>query len=69
MIFSLDDFLAKLDKNDKGKTKAALPASTKPNNIELTATDVPGLQKKPRVAHELFFSAIIRGIFERKDQE
>ena len=45
-IRSFGDFLVKLDKKDKGKTKAALPARTSPNSTELTATDVPGLQKK-----------------------
>lgn len=45
-IFSYGDFLVKLDKKDKGKTNAALPRSIRPNNTELAATDVPGLQKK-----------------------
>lgn len=44
VIFSLEVFLAKLDKNDRGNTKAALPNKTRANKIELTATDVPGLQ-------------------------
>lgn len=35
--------MAKLDMNDKGKTKAALPTNISPSKIELTATDVPGL--------------------------
>ena len=43
VIFSSADFLAKLDRNDNGKTKAALPTITRPSNIALTATDVPGL--------------------------
>lgn len=60
---SFCDFLAKLDKKDKGKTKAALPRSIRPNNTELTATDVPGLHKKPSVAHELFFYYITKGSF------
>lgn len=48
-IFSCWFFLVKLDKSDKGKTKAALPTKTIPNNIALTSTDVPGLpnQKHP----------------------
>lgn len=45
VIFSVGVFLAKLDKKDRGKTKAALPTRTKPISIELTATDVPGLPK------------------------
>lgn len=45
LIFSVGDFLAKLVKKDKGKTKAALPAIIKPISIALAATDVPGLQK------------------------
>lgn len=36
-------FFVKLDKNDKGKTNAALPMRTKANNTEVTTTDVPGL--------------------------
>jgi hypothetical protein len=34
-----------LIKSDRGKTKAALPAIIRTSNIELTAMDVPGLQK------------------------
>lgn len=45
LIFSVGDFLAKLVKKDKGKTKAALPAIIKPISIALAATDVPGLKK------------------------
>lgn len=44
VIFSEDDFFAKLDNNDNGKTKAALPTITRPSNVPLTAIDVPGLQ-------------------------
>jgi len=44
-----------LDKKDNGKTNAALPRSIRPNNTELAAIDVPGLRKKPSVAHELFY--------------
>lgn len=44
MIFSCGDFLARFDKKDKGKTKAALPAKTNPSRIELTPTDFPGLR-------------------------
>lgn len=46
LIFSFGDFLVKLDKNDKGKTKAALPSRTNPKSIELTPIDVPGLIRK-----------------------
>ena len=42
-ILSLWFFLAKFERNDKGKTNAALPSMSKPIRIELTATDVPGL--------------------------
>lgn len=42
---SREDFLVKLDKKDKGKTKAALPTKTNANSIELTPIDLPGLQK------------------------
>jgi hypothetical protein len=45
-----------LDKKDNGKTNAALPRSIRPNNTALVAIDVPGLQKKPSAAHELFNS-------------
>jgi hypothetical protein len=45
-----------LDKKDRGKTNAALPRSIRPNNTALVAIDVPGLQKKPSAAHELFNS-------------
>jgi predicted P-loop ATPase/GTPase len=45
-----------LDKKDRGKTNAALPRSIRPNNTALVAIDVPGLQKKPIAAHELFYS-------------
>lgn len=47
-ILSLGDFLVKLDKNDRGKTKAALPTKTRPNRIELTPIDVPGLTEKEK---------------------
>ena len=43
LIFSLSFFLTKFDRNDNGKTNAALPSMSKPIRIELTATDVPGL--------------------------
>jgi hypothetical protein len=49
-IFSYGNFLVKLDRKDKGKTKAALPTRTNPKSIELTITDVPGLRIK-RVNH------------------
>lgn len=42
-ILSLAVFFVKLDKNDKGNTKAALPMRIKAINVELTATDFPGL--------------------------
>jgi len=45
VIFSCWDSLVKLDKKESGKTKAALPTKTKPSRIELTPTDVPGLQR------------------------
>lgn len=48
-IFSSGDFLVRLDKNDKGKTKAALPTKTSPKRIELTITDVFGLEKNEKV--------------------
>ena len=51
LIFSFGDFLAKLDRKDKGKTKAALPRRIRPNNTPLVATDVPGLQKEPGIAN------------------
>jgi hypothetical protein len=38
--------LVKFDKKDKGKTKAALPTSTRAKSIELTARDFPGLKEK-----------------------
>lgn len=44
LIFSLADLFAKLDRNDKGNTKAALPAMTSASSMELTIIDVPGLQ-------------------------
>ena len=50
LIFSFGVFLARLDKKESGKTKAALPTKISPSSIELTATDVPGLgrtQVKP----------------------
>jgi hypothetical protein len=31
---------------DMGNTNAALPTNTNANNIELTATEVPGLKEK-----------------------
>lgn len=43
-IFSFLDFLVKLDKNDKGKTKAALPIKTNPNKMELSLREISGLQ-------------------------
>lgn len=46
LIFSCEFFLAKLDKKDRGKTNAALATIIKARSIELTATDVPGLQMK-----------------------
>lgn len=45
VIFSSEDFFIKLDKNDNGKTKAALPSKISPISIELTATDNPGLRE------------------------
>jgi len=50
----------RFDKKDRGKTNAALPASTRPNNTELTATDVFGLQKKPSEVNQLFCIVIKR---------
>lgn len=44
-ILSSGDFFVKLDRNDSGKIKAALPTKTKPRRIELIASDFPGLQK------------------------
>lgn len=45
-ILSCGDFLVKLDKKDKGKTKAALPTMTSAKSIELTFNDFAGLKKK-----------------------
>lgn len=45
VIFSSEDFFIKFDKNDNGKTKAALPSKISPISIELTAIDNPGLQE------------------------
>lgn len=45
LTFSNEDFLVKLDRKDKGKTKAALPTRTSANSIELTPIDFPGLRK------------------------
>lgn len=50
LIFSFGVFLDKLDKKDKGKTKAALPTKIRPISIELTATDVPGLGRTDNVS-------------------
>lgn len=36
LILSSGEFFIKLDKNDRGKTKAALPTKTRPNSMELT---------------------------------
>jgi len=44
--------LAKFDKKERGKTKAALPSMTRPIRIELTATDVPGLSKTKQWKHK-----------------
>lgn len=44
-IFSNGDFFVKLDKNDKGKTKDALPTKTSPSRIPLTWIEVFGLKK------------------------
>lgn len=44
LILSSGDFFIKLDKNDRGKTNAALPTKTRPNSMELTWTDNCGLQ-------------------------
>ena len=46
LIFSFGDLLVRLDRNDKGKTNAALPSRTSANNSELTPTDVPGLRRR-----------------------
>lgn len=46
LTLSYLDFLVKFDKNDKGKTKAALPTRTSPNSIELSLTDFAGLKLK-----------------------
>jgi hypothetical protein len=46
VTFSYGEFFVKLDKKDKGKTKAALPTKISPSRIELTPTDFPGLRKK-----------------------
>jgi len=44
VILSNGDFFVKLDKNDNGKTNAALPTRTNPSKIELMPTDLPGLK-------------------------
>lgn len=46
LILSYGEFFVKLDKKDKGKTKAALPTKISPSRIELTPTDFPGLRRK-----------------------
>lgn len=46
IILSSGDFFVKLDRNESGKTKAALPTKTRPNKIELTRSDFPGLQMR-----------------------
>lgn len=46
LIFSYGVFFVRFDRNDRGKTKAALPTIISPNSIELTETDVPGLHFK-----------------------
>lgn len=46
LIFSLDDLFDKFAKYDRGNTKAALPAITRASSIELTISDVLGLQKQ-----------------------
>lgn len=38
--------MVKLDKKDKGKTKAALPTRTSAKSTELTPIGVPGLRRK-----------------------
>nr|ACR34739.1 unknown [Zea mays] len=43
VIFSNGDFFVRLDKNDNGKTNAALPTRTNPSKIELMPMDLPGL--------------------------
>jgi hypothetical protein len=44
VIFSSGDFFVKLEKNDNGKTNAALPTRTNPSKIELMPMDLPGLK-------------------------
>ena len=46
LTFSNGEFLVKLDKKDKGKTKAALPTRTNAKSTELTPICVPGLRRK-----------------------
>jgi hypothetical protein len=46
VTFSDGEFFVKLDKKDKGKTKAALPTKISPSRIALTPTDFPGLRGK-----------------------
>ena len=46
MTFSNEEFLVKLDRKDKGKTKAALPTRMSAKSTELTPIGVPGLWRK-----------------------
>lgn len=48
VIFSNGDFFVRLDKNDNGKTNAALPTRTSPSKIELMPMDLPGLKTGTR---------------------
>jgi hypothetical protein len=48
VIFSNGDFFVRLDKNDNGKTNAALPTRTNPSKIELMPMDLPGLKTGTR---------------------
>lgn len=41
--------MVKLDKNDNGNTKAALPTKTRAKSIELTPIDVPGLTNEKQL--------------------
>lgn len=46
LTFSNGEFLVKLDRKDRGKTKAALPTRTSAKSTELTPIGVPGLHRK-----------------------
>lgn len=67
VICSFRDFFVKLVKNDNVNTKAALPNKTRHRSMELTATEVPGLQRTQFREHEkkmytVFFSCTAENV-------